>query len=105
MKNQTKFIRFNCFSQVKTWFQNRRMKHKKHLRKQSSGRSPIDATGSEEKDLSDYEDVPDEGEEEQDEQMNSTSEDKFENDGSNCGEDEASAPKNVEQSEANIEGK
>ena len=39
------------------------MKHKKHLRKQSSGRSPIDPTGSEEKDLSDYEDVPDEGEE------------------------------------------
>ena len=81
------------------------MKHKKHLRKQSSGRSPIDATSSEEKDLSDYEDVPDEGDEEQDEQMNPTSEDKFENDGSICGENEASVSKNEVQSETNIEGK
>ena len=81
------------------------MKHKKHLRKQSSGRSPIDATGSEEKDLSDYEDVPDEDDEEQDEPMNPISEDKFENNESNCGEEEASPSKNVEQSDANIEGK
>ena len=42
------------------------MKHKKHLRKQSSGRSSVNAGGSEEKDLSDYEDVQGDGDEEQD---------------------------------------
>ena len=45
------------------------MKHKKHLRKQNSGRSTVDGTGSEDKDLSDYEDVTGEGDDEPDEEM------------------------------------
>ena len=69
------------------------MKHKKHLRKQNSGRSPEDGNGSEEKDLSDGEDIQGDGEEDPDEEMDAISDDKYENNDANCEENVISAPK------------
>ena len=91
--------------QVKTWFQNRRMKHKKHLRKQNSGRSTVDGNGSEDKDLSDYEDVTGEGDDEPDEDMEATSNENFENNVASCQENDARVTKNEVQQETPIEGK
>ena len=76
--------------QVKTWFQNRRMKHKKHLRKQSSGRTSVTAGESEEKDSSDYEDIQGDGEEEQEEEGGELSNAKY-----------ACAENNIETKEIN----
>ena len=69
------------------------MKHKKHLRKQNSGRSPGDGNGSEGKDLSDREDIQGDGEEDPDEEMDAISDDKYENNDANCEENVISAPK------------
>ena len=80
------------------------MKHKKHLRKQNSGRSPADANGSDEKDLSDYEDVQGDGEEEPDEEMDTVSDDKYENNDTNCEENIISTSKNAGPQETALEG-
>lgn len=63
------------------------MKHKKHLRKQSSGRSSVNAGGSEEKDSSDYEDIQGDGEEEQDDEVGELSNEKYGNTESNYEKD------------------
>ena len=80
------------------------MKHKKHLRKQNSGRSTVDGTGSEEKDLSDYEDETGDGDDEPDEEMHATSNDNFANNDTSCEENAASVTKNQVQQETPMEG-
>ena len=81
------------------------MKHKKHLRKQSSGRSSVNAMGSEEKDSSDYEDMQGEGEDDQDEEIADLSNAKYDHVDVGCTISEISKPKNESHAESSLEGR
>ena len=81
------------------------MKHKKHLRKQSSGRSSVNAIGSDEKDSSDYEDMHGDGEDDQDEEIADLSNAKYDPVDVDCTNDEMSKHKNEAQVETSLEGK
>ena len=81
------------------------MKHKKHLRKQSSGRSSVNAIGSDEKDSSDYEDMHGDGEDDQDEDIADLSNAKYDPVDADCRNDEMTKPKNETQVESSLEGK
>ena len=105
-ENHQNFLRiFFDLCQVKTWFQNRRMKHKKHLRKQNSGRSSVNAEGSEEKDLSDGEDSQGDGDddnEEEDDGVLSNAE--YENSDLNRKKDDSSVSKREDHLDTSLEG-
>ena len=81
------------------------MKHKKHLRKQSSGRSSANAIGSDEKDSSDYEDMHGDGEDDQDEEIADLSNTKYDHVDVNCTNSEMSQTKKELQVESSLEGK
>ena len=63
--------------QVKTWFQNRRMKHKKHLRKQNTDSTCEIVDESDEKESSEYGELQ-EGDEGHDDDMEEIIQDKVE---------------------------
>ena len=81
------------------------MKHKKHLRKQSSGRSSVNAIGSDEKDSSDYEDMQGEGEDDQDEEIADLSNAKYDHVDVACTSGEISQPKKESHAESSLEGR
>ena len=80
------------------------MKHKKHLRKQSSGRSSANAIGSDEKDSSDYEDMHGGGEDDQDEEIADLSNAKYDPVDIDCINSETSQPRKESQVESSLEG-
>lgn len=81
------------------------MKHKKHLRKQNSGRSSANAGESEEKDSSDYEDIQGDGDDEQDEEVDPLTNERYDSIEANCEKDGILISKKEGQLEKNIEGK
>ena len=81
------------------------MKHKKHLRKQNSGRSSANAGESEEKDSSDYEDIQGDGDDEQDEEVDPLTNERFDNNEANCETDGILISKKEGQLEKNLEGR
>ena len=81
------------------------MKHKKHLRKQSSGRSSANAIGSDEKDSSDYEDMHGDGEDDQEEEIADLSNAKYDHVDVDCTNSEMSQSRKESQVESSLEGK
>ena len=81
------------------------MKHKKHLRKQSSGRSSVNAIGSDEKDSSDYEDMPGDGEDDQDEEIADLSNEKYDHVDVGCTSSEINQTRKESHVESSLEGK
>ena len=81
------------------------MKHKKHLRKQSSGRSSANAIGSDEKDSSDYEDMQGDGEDDQDEEIADLSNTNYDHVDVGCKSSDISQPKKECHVESSLEGK
>ena len=81
------------------------MKHKKHLRKQNSGRSSANAGESEEKDSSDYEDIQGDGDDEQSEEVDPLTNERYDNVEANCEKDGILISRKEGQLEKNLEGR
>ena len=81
------------------------MKHKKHLRKQSSGRSSVNAGGSEEKDSSDYDDLQGDGDEEHDDEVGELSSAKYGNTEGSYEKDTMNISKQETPLDTSLEGK